>query len=76
MRYHLRDYKFDEGHIAQGYFIGRLRGRNIFNAYLLSTDIKSYIYIEINCDKECYFFDIEPLNPSMNMGQNPGVSKD
>jgi pantothenate kinase len=31
---------------------------------------------EINCDKECYFFDIEPLNPSMNMGQNPGVSKD
>jgi hypothetical protein len=52
MRYHLRDYKFDEGHIAQGYFIGRLRGRNIFNAYLLSTDIKSYIYIEINCDKD------------------------
>jgi len=29
-----------------------LRGRNIFNAYLLSTDIKSYIYIEINCDKD------------------------
>lgn len=34
MKYHLRDYKFDEGHICQGYFIGRLKGKNIFNCYL------------------------------------------
>jgi hypothetical protein len=44
MRYHLREYKFDEGHIAQGFYIGRLKGKNIFYCYLLNSDIKSYIF--------------------------------
>ena len=52
MKFHLREYKFDEGHIAQNYFIGRLKNKNIFYCYLLPSDIKSYIFIEINCDKD------------------------
>lgn len=28
---------------------------------------------EINCDKECYFFDIEPLTVTSNIGQTVGV---
>lgn len=52
MRYHLREYKFDEGHILQGYFVGRLKAKNVFYCYELKSEIKSYIFVEINCDRE------------------------
>lgn len=33
MRYHLKDYKFDEGHIVRDLFLGRVRGTNVFHCY-------------------------------------------
>lgn len=52
MKYHLRDYKFEDGHVAQGHFIGRLKGKNIFHCYSLNGDIKSYTFVEINSERE------------------------
>lgn len=45
MKCHLREYKFEEGHIAGGHFIGRIRGKNIFHCYPINADIKHYSYI-------------------------------
>ena len=52
MRYHLRDFKFDEGHVVRDFYIGRRRGTNIFHCYFTNQEIKSHTYIEINCDRD------------------------
>lgn len=46
-KYHLTGIKFDEAYIVEEYFVGRLKGKNIFYAYKISEDIKSHSFLEI-----------------------------
>ena len=51
LRYHLTHYKFDEGHIAGNYYIGRLKNTNIFHCYRIDKEIKSHSFKSIECSK-------------------------
>lgn len=50
-RYHLRNYKFDEGYILNNYFLARLKGTNNFYAFKVDEDIKDHTFFEIKCHK-------------------------
>ena len=52
MRYHLKNYKFDEGHVVRDIYIGRLKHTNIFHCYHINKEIKSHTFIEINSGRE------------------------
>lgn len=45
-------YKFDEYHIADCYFIGRLHASNTFYAFDITQDIRTHQFIELKPNKE------------------------
>lgn len=51
-KYHLIGFKFDESYIVDDYFLARIKGQNIFNAYKITEDIKSHTFIQIKSMKE------------------------
>lgn len=44
-KYHLNGFKFDESYIVDEYFLGRLKGKNIFYGFKITEDIRSHTYI-------------------------------
>jgi len=50
-KYHLHGHKFDEAYIVEDYFVGRVKGRNVFYSFKVTGDIKSHTYVEIKASK-------------------------
>lgn len=51
-KYHLTGFKFDESYIVDDYFLGRLKGKNIFLGFRITEEIRSHTYVEIKSMKE------------------------